>query len=150
MAMSKMTPGSMQQLIKGDRNMLMTSNDNIMMKQIQGTHNPDGREIDVKPILHIVEDILSRTTMQVETSIVPSMGVQGHMETLEEKGQQAGAINMLEALSFIIDRLSSEIAYKCLGGMDGHQVTVSLFTVLSNYSWDAKLVLALAAFALSY
>ncbi|KAI7982611.1 Protein SIEVE ELEMENT OCCLUSION B [Camellia lanceoleosa] len=103
MAMSKMTPGSMQQLIKGDRNMLMTSDDNVMMKQIQGTHNPDGREIDVKPILHIVEDILSRTTMQVETSIVPSMGVQGHMETLEEKGQQAGVINMLEALFFIID-----------------------------------------------
>ncbi|CAL5370171.1 unnamed protein product [Camellia sinensis] len=150
MAMSKMTPGSMQQLIKGDRSMLMSSDDNVLMKQIQGTHNPDGREIDVKPILDIVEDILSRSTMQVETSIVPGMGVQGHMETLEEKGQQAGVINMLEALSFIIDRLSSEIAYKCLGGMDGHQITVSLFTVLSNYSWEAKLVLALAAFALNY
>ncbi|KAF5961607.1 hypothetical protein HYC85_002816 [Camellia sinensis] len=150
MAMSKMTPGSMQQLIKGDRSMLMSSDDNVLMKQIQGTHNPDGREIDVKPILDIVEDILSRSTMQVETSIVPRKGVQGHMETLEEKGQQAGVINMLEALSFIIDRLSSEIAYKCLGGMDGHQITVSLFTVLSNYSWEAKLVLALAAFALNY
>ncbi|THG00261.1 hypothetical protein TEA_026287 [Camellia sinensis var. sinensis] len=34
--------------------------------------------------------------------------------------------------------------------MDGHQITVSLFTVLSNYSWEAKLVLALAAFALNY
>ncbi|KAF5961601.1 hypothetical protein HYC85_002810 [Camellia sinensis] len=60
MAASKVTPGSMTQLIKGDRSMLMMSDDNVMMKQIQGSHNPDGREIDVKPILHIVVDILSR------------------------------------------------------------------------------------------
>ncbi|GMP29474.1 hypothetical protein CsSME_00004563 [Camellia sinensis var. sinensis] len=34
--------------------------------------------------------------------------------------------------------------------MDGHQITISLFTVLSNYSWDAKLVLALAAYASNF
>ncbi|CAL5325340.1 unnamed protein product [Camellia sinensis] len=108
MAASKVTPGSMTQLIKGDRSMLMMSYDNVMMKQIQGTHNPDGRKIDVKPILHIVVDILSRATMPVETSIVLGMGVQGHMEHFEEKGQQGGVINMLEALSLIIRQLSSE------------------------------------------
>ncbi|GMP29485.1 hypothetical protein CsSME_00004566 [Camellia sinensis var. sinensis] len=150
MAASKVTPGSMTQLIKGDRSMLMMSYDNVMMKQIQGTHNPDGRKIDVKPILHIVVDILSRATMPVETSIVLGMGVQGHMEHFEEKGQQGGVINMLEALSLIIRQLSSEQAYKCQIGMDGHQITISLFTVLSNYSWDAKLVLALAAYASNY
>ncbi|CAL5370188.1 unnamed protein product [Camellia sinensis] len=114
--------------------MLMMSDDNVMMKQIQGTHNPDGRKIDVKPILHIVVDILSRATMPVETSVVLGMGVQGHMEHFEEKGQHGGVINMLE----------------CQIGMDGHQITISLFTVLSNYSWDAKLVLALAAYASNY
>ncbi|XP_028051170.1 protein SIEVE ELEMENT OCCLUSION B-like [Camellia sinensis] len=150
MAASKVTPGSMTQLIKGDRSMLMMSYDNVMMKQIQGTHNPDGRKIDVKPILHIVVDILSRATMPVETSIVLGMRVQGHMEHFEEKGQQGGVINMLEALSLIIRQLSSEQAYKCQIGMDGHQITISLFTVLSNYSWDAKLVLALAAYASNY
>ncbi|KAF5961593.1 hypothetical protein HYC85_002802 [Camellia sinensis] len=150
MAASKVTPGSMTQLIKGDRSMLMMSNDNVMMKQIQGTHNPDGRKIDVKPILHIVVDILSRATMPVEISIVLGMGVQGHMEHFEEKGQQGGVINMLEALSLIIRQLSSEQAYKCQIGMDGHQITISLFTVLSNYSWDAKLVLALAPYTSNY
>ncbi|CAL5368385.1 unnamed protein product [Camellia sinensis] len=129
MAASKVTPDSMTQLIKGDRSMLMMPDDNVMMKQIQGTHNPDGREIDVKPILHIVVDILSCATMPVETSIVLGMGVQGHMEHFKKKGQQA---------------------YKCQIGMDGHQITISLFTVLSNYSWDAKLVLALAAYASNF
>ncbi|XP_028126421.1 protein SIEVE ELEMENT OCCLUSION B-like isoform X1 [Camellia sinensis] len=42
------------------------------------------------------------------------------------------------------------LAYKCQIGMDGHQITISLFTVLSNYSWDAKLVLALAAYASNF
>ena len=42
------------------------------------------------------------------------------------------------------------MAYKCLGAGDGHQTTFSLFNMLSSYSWDAKLVLALAAFALNY
>ncbi|GMP29472.1 hypothetical protein CsSME_00004563 [Camellia sinensis var. sinensis] len=111
MAASKVTPGSMTQLIKGDRSMLMMSDDNVMMKQIQGSHNPDGREIDVKPILHIVVDILSR-----------------HHASRNQHCP----------------------AYKCQIGMDGHQITISLFTVLSNYSWDAKLVLALAAYASNF
>lgn len=46
--------------------------------------------------------------------------------------------------------MNFQIAYKCLGGEDGHQTTVSLLNMLSNYAWDAKLVLTLAAFALVY
>lgn len=147
----KMTPNSMQQLIKNDRNTFTSSDDNILLKQILATHSPDGREIDVRPILHIVEDILNRATLHTE-SIVPGAGVNHtHMpEALEEKAHQAGAVAMLDALSYIIDRISCELAYKCLGGGDGHQTTVSLFTVLSSYSWETKLVLALAAFALNY
>ncbi|CAL5370178.1 unnamed protein product [Camellia sinensis] len=112
MAASKVTPGSMTQLIKGDRSMLMMSDDNVMMKQIQGTHNPDGREIDVKPIL---------------------------CRSWESK----------DAWS-ISRRKANKLAYKCQIGMDGHQITISLFTVLSNYSWDAKPVLALAAYASNF
>lgn len=41
-----------------------------------------------------------------------------------------------------------QIAYK--GGADGHATTVELFNMLASYSWDAKLVLTLAAFALNY
>ncbi|THF97047.1 protein SIEVE ELEMENT OCCLUSION B-like [Camellia sinensis] len=139
---------SMQQLIKTDRGSFMASDDTVMLKQIQTTHNPDGREIDIKSILLIVEDILSRATMTVETSIVP--GVHAQIENMENKAHQASVTLMLEALSYIIDRIACEMTYKSLAGVDGHQITVSLFTMLSSYSWDAKLVLALAAFALNY
>lgn len=56
-----------QQLIKSDRGMVAMSDDNIMMKQIIGTHTPDGREVDVKPLFFIVQDILNRATFQVDT-----------------------------------------------------------------------------------
>ena len=63
--------GSLQKLVKSDRSMFMTSDDNVLMKQIQGTHAPDGFEIDVKPLLLIVEDILSRATPMHTDAILP-------------------------------------------------------------------------------
>jgi len=60
-----------QLLIKSDRGSMLTiSDDNVMMKQILGTHAPDGREVDVKPLLHLVEDILKRATQQIDTSLM--------------------------------------------------------------------------------
>ncbi|XP_065638508.1 protein SIEVE ELEMENT OCCLUSION B-like [Quercus suber] len=57
---------------------------------------------------------------------------------------------MLEALSYTIDRIACELAYKALGGTDAHQTTVAICNMVSHYGWDAKLVLALAAFGLNY
>jgi hypothetical protein len=51
--------------------MFSSSDDTAMMKQIQATHAPDGREFPVKPLLHIVEDIFLRATPALGmTSIV--------------------------------------------------------------------------------
>ncbi|KAL3611996.1 hypothetical protein D5086_003016 [Populus alba] len=136
-----------QQLIKSDRGSMLTmSDDNVMMKQIVGTHAPDGREVDVKPLLHLVEDILKRATQQIDTSLTTS---QAHAE-MEDKTHQVNFVSMLDALSYTIDRISCEIAYKSLEGTDAHATTVALFNMLQSYSWDAKLVLTLAAFALNY
>ncbi|KAJ6302106.1 hypothetical protein OIU77_016241 [Salix suchowensis] len=133
-----------QQLIKSDRGgMLTMSDDNVMMKQIVGTHAPDGREIDVKPLLHLVEDILKRATLQIDTSLT------AHAE-LEDTTHQVNFVSMIDALSYTIDRISCEIAYKALGGTDAHATTVSLCNLLPSYSWEAKLVLTMAAFALNY
>ncbi|XP_065880033.1 protein SIEVE ELEMENT OCCLUSION B [Euphorbia lathyris] len=138
------TPAS-HQLIKSDRNMLALSDENSMMKQILTTHAPDGREFDVRPLLSIVEDILSRAT-SFDTIIKPG---QTKAEG-ENKNREANFIAMLEALSYVIDRIACEISYKAMSGADAHTTTLSLFNMLSSYSWDAKLVLTMAAFALNY
>ncbi|CAK7328182.1 unnamed protein product [Dovyalis caffra] len=142
-------PASSQQLIRSDRGSMLTmSDDNVMMKQIVAIHAPDGREVDVKPLLHLVEDILKHATLQVQpdTSLTTSQ-VNAEME---DKTHQINFVAMLDALSYTIDRISCEIAYKALGGTDAHATTVELFRMLASYSWDAKLVLTLAAFALNY
>ncbi|OAY29549.1 hypothetical protein MANES_15G153400v8 [Manihot esculenta] len=138
--------GATQKLIKSDRSMLALSDENSMMKQILTTHAPDGREFDVRPLLHVVEDILSRATLQVESTLTATQA----QADIEDKNRQGNFVAMLESLSFVIDRIACEISYKALGGSDAHATTMSLFNMLSSYSWDAKLVLTMAAFALNY
>ncbi|KAK7858675.1 protein sieve element occlusion b [Quercus suber] len=57
MATTTQTSANAQRLIKGDRLMFSSSDDNVMSKQIQATHASDDREVDVRPLLHLIEDI---------------------------------------------------------------------------------------------
>ncbi|XP_039133186.1 LOW QUALITY PROTEIN: protein SIEVE ELEMENT OCCLUSION B-like [Dioscorea cayenensis subsp. rotundata] len=133
------------QLIKGERHLFSSSDDAIVMKQILATHAPDGREVEVRPILNLVEDILRRAT---PTAV---MVPQAHeLELVEDKAQKYEVTSMLEALAYPIHRISSEITYKCSGGGEAHATALALFQTLSTYTWDAKLVLTLAAFAVTY
>lgn len=57
-----LAPRRMQNLnLRGDRHMFSTSDDQAMLKQVQATHAPDGREFAVKPLLYIIEDIFQRS-----------------------------------------------------------------------------------------
>ena len=47
-------------------------------------------------------------------------------------------------------KMKFQISYKSLGGSDAHSTTVAIFDMLTNFNWDVKLVLTLAAFALTY
>ncbi|XVF57910.1 hypothetical protein PTKIN_Ptkin07bG0020500 [Pterospermum kingtungense] len=142
-----MNPSASHALIRADRGgMLSMSDDNVMMKQILNIHAPDGREFDVRPLLFLVEDILNRSTQHVDYI---TKGTQAQIE-LEERAQQASYVAMLEALTYTIDRIACELSYKALGGSDAHATTTAIFTLLSSYTWDAKLVLSLSAFALNY
>ncbi|KHG01411.1 hypothetical protein F383_21965 [Gossypium arboreum] len=142
------SPSATHALIRGDRTagMLTMSDDHVMMNQILATHAPDGRDVDVRPLLYLVEDILNRATEHVNFII---KGTQAQIE-MEEKAQQANYIAMLEALTFTIDRIACELSYKALRGSDPHTTTTAIFSFLSSYAWDAKLVLSLSAFALNY
>ncbi|MED6198858.1 hypothetical protein PIB30_070549 [Stylosanthes scabra] len=141
---------AMKQQLRGERPMPASalSDDSILVKKLVAEHKPDGLEYDAKPLLHIVEDILRRATLSTEGV---STGALAHVDQVEDVSHHhPGYTNMLEALSFKIDRISCEISYKALGGVDAHSTTVAIFDMLTNYEWDVKLVLALAAFALTY
>ncbi|KAK2442999.1 protein SIEVE ELEMENT OCCLUSION B [Trifolium repens] len=134
--------------LKKERRMFSTSDDSAMMKQVQSTHAPDGREIDVKPLIQIVDEILIQ---------IIARSVDGHqhdhVKHEQEKLETAAALaefDMLDALAFIINKISCELSCKCSGGGDAHASTMVLLNYLSSYSWHAKVVLTLAAFAVIF
>ncbi|KAJ4757471.1 sieve element occlusion protein [Rhynchospora pubera] len=128
--------------LRGDRHLFSASDDAIVMKQIQGTHTPDGRDFDVKPLMRVVEDGLRRAS---PTAVITQ---HASVELLEDKGHQ---VESIELLSFTIHRIASEISYKCSGsGNDAHATTVGILHLLSTFDWDAKVVLVMAALANNY
>ncbi|KAJ7945780.1 protein SIEVE ELEMENT OCCLUSION B-like [Quillaja saponaria] len=119
---------------RSERNrMFATSDDNAMMKQILATHVPDGREVDVKPILNLTEDIL-----QYVTHVGDGEKRTSEVGTLEKTAGLYDLEGMLETLAFIIQKISCELACRCAGGGDAHTTTLVLFNTLSSYPWDAK------------
>lgn len=50
---------------------MMMSDEDLMMKQVEATHAPDDREFEVELLLNLVEDILDRATLNVDTDIAP-------------------------------------------------------------------------------
>jgi len=46
--------------------MFSASDDSTMLKQIVATHAPDGRDVDVSPILAIAEDVFRRAALRLD------------------------------------------------------------------------------------
>lgn len=137
-----------QQLNRGERNSIFSaSDDNVIMKQVNDTHIPDGTDVDVKPLIHIVEEILRHATINADST---SMVAHADLDKQEGRSHRTDAVVMLNSLSHIIDKLACEMSFKCLSGADGHTTALSLFHTVGNFHWDAKLALILAAFALNY
>ncbi|TYJ07970.1 hypothetical protein E1A91_A11G042100v1 [Gossypium mustelinum] len=137
-----------QQLMRSERRMFSASDDSAMMKQIQSTHLPDGRFLDVKPILQVIDNVLRHLTPTIDHHALN--GGQGHMDAIDGSSATMDSNGMLEALAFLVHKISCEISCKCSGGGDAHATTMVLLNTLSSYSWDAKVVLTLAAFAVNF
>ncbi|XP_023530744.1 protein SIEVE ELEMENT OCCLUSION B-like [Cucurbita pepo subsp. pepo] len=137
---------NMHKLIKNDRRMLSASDDNAMTKQILATHAPDGRMVDFKPILFTIEDVIRRATPDIG-NVLDGNGQ--HEDMLEDHIGSAEMDGALESLTYVIQKVGAELACKCSGG-DAHASTMAILNLLSNYSWDAKVVITMAAFAVNY
>ncbi|XP_031126782.1 protein SIEVE ELEMENT OCCLUSION B-like [Ipomoea triloba] len=109
--------------------------ENSMMDLVCATHNPDGTNINSNVVLTAIEKILnSEKAADKETS----------EEMLEELD-----LNFKEC-SLKIQHLCFELTSKSSSIIDRHLITICLLSTLSAYSWEAKMVLMLAAFSISY
>ncbi|KAG8366001.1 hypothetical protein BUALT_Bualt17G0030700 [Buddleja alternifolia] len=157
----------------GDRS-FFSSDDNALAKQIIATHATEIEELNMKPVLSIVEDILRRG--RPLTADVTHGAPHAHLDTVDEKLlhsthhddkvlhgpyhddklyhsheiDHGHDPDIVKLLAFPISKISCEITGKCAAGGEAHSVTMDLLKSLSNYSWDAKVVITFAAFAISY
>lgn len=66
--MTSLTVPARKQRFRGDRHLFSSSDDTTMLNQLRATHAPDGRDIDVRPLFHIIEDIFHRAAPTIPGS----------------------------------------------------------------------------------
>nr|XP_023915912.1 protein SIEVE ELEMENT OCCLUSION B-like [Quercus suber]POF06213.1 protein sieve element occlusion b [Quercus suber] len=135
--------GSSQQSNKGGLS-LFTLSEQEILNQIYSTHHVhDDEKFDVESLFIIVENILKRATVVVDNVV---LGTHATVEDLEEKAPKASFSPPICALK----NISCEMQCKAPGEEIAHKTALTILNKLSNYSWDTKAVLTLAAFALDY
>ncbi|KAJ6890205.1 protein SIEVE ELEMENT OCCLUSION C isoform X1 [Populus alba x Populus x berolinensis] len=121
----------------------MPSEDDILIKKLLLTHDPDGRRLDSELLLRAMENVLCYAAASQVCGFHIDAIVKDDVSDIEVVGSQ-------ETLAQIIDRIKFEMLCKHSDKENLHTRTMILFDVLGNYRWDVKAVLTLAAFAATY
>ncbi|KAL1563077.1 protein SIEVE ELEMENT OCCLUSION B-like isoform X1 [Salvia divinorum] len=136
-------PDGNQQILRHDRRS-MFSDDVALRKQIQATHAYDERSIDTESILVIVKDIFNVVTPGIHNGSINHTGIR------DETAALTSSDCIGDTLAFLLNKISIELSCKCSGGGDNHTLAVEILNALSSYTWEAKAVVVLASFAVSY
>ncbi|KAE9619182.1 hypothetical protein Lal_00047965 [Lupinus albus] len=126
-----------------DENNPLTLSDEQILWQIYSTHVHSDTKFDAGSLFTLVENILTRSTHIVENLV---QGTQGNIDRSDDLIPRANFSSPLCTLK----QISSELCCKPPGEENAHKTTLTILNKLSTYSWDAKAVLTLAAFALEY
>ncbi|KAL5139144.1 Protein SIEVE ELEMENT OCCLUSION B [Glycine soja] len=127
---------------EGEHNPLNMSDEQIL-EQIYSTHVHSHTKFDVDSLFILVENTLRRSTLIVDNVV---QGSKASSEQVEDKIPQANFNSPLCTLK----QIYSEMSCKPQGEEIAHITTMAILVKLSNYEWDAKAVLTLAAFAMEY
>ncbi|KAA3457621.1 protein SIEVE ELEMENT OCCLUSION B-like [Gossypium australe] len=115
--------------------------DDAMHEQIRSTHVPDGRVVDVTPVLQVTHNVLRHIIPNINLSM------NGHIDASDDQTNLSAVDGELDDA---LHKICCELSCKCSRGGDAHATTMAIFNMLSSYSWGAKVVLTLAAFAVNF
>ncbi|KAG2406829.1 Protein SIEVE ELEMENT OCCLUSION [Vigna angularis] len=102
-----------------------------LIKKLLLTHDPDGRRLDSEAILLAVTcNLYSASFHKTDITEIETIGCS-------------------ESVGFIITKICKMLC-RCSGEGDINSRVINLFDLIGKYSWDAKVVLVLAAFAVRY
>ncbi|KAK7268775.1 hypothetical protein RIF29_21483 [Crotalaria pallida] len=136
---------SLQTLLKADEsenNPLLMSDEQIL-EQIYSTHVHSDTKFDVNSLFTLVQNTLRRSTHIVDNVVQGSSASVEHVDDTIPPASFTSPLCTLKAIN-------SEMSCKPPGEQIAHKTTLVILNKLSNYDWDAKAVLTLAAFALEY
>ncbi|XP_019176671.1 PREDICTED: protein SIEVE ELEMENT OCCLUSION B-like [Ipomoea nil] len=130
---------------------LASSEDTAMMEHIKATHDLDAVHYKVKPLVHLIEDIMPRANATIPGYIQSVQTQPARLDAiLEEKVVHSGLNEAIEALAYPVHRTSTEMIGGYSNQRDAHTTTLSVLKLLANFWWDAKAVIAFTAFAQQY
>ncbi|KAM6589462.1 hypothetical protein CsatA_012067 [Cannabis sativa] len=129
------------------------SDETELGRKILAIHETDERGIHVKPVLSIIEVIFYRATADLPgyspaASLPQSLDIVPH----DEKAVHSAVAlhDMVELPTRTISAISCEIFSKCSAGVDVNTIVMDILQLIKHYNWDSKVVLVLAAFAITF
>ncbi|XP_057425082.1 protein SIEVE ELEMENT OCCLUSION B-like [Lotus japonicus] len=134
--------GNKEQPNKAAHNPLTLSDDQIL-EEIYSTHVHSDAKFDVNSLFSVVDNIVERST-RIADNVV--QGSHGSPEQTDIKTPSANFTSPLCTLK----QINSELSCKPPGEEIAHETTLAILNKLSTYSWVAKPLLTLGAFALEY
>lgn len=123
----------------------MASDDHTLAKQIENLHSPDARNINVRPLLRLVEEVIEAATQTAEGHAMGTLALRDRSEGVALQGLEEVTDSPL-----VIEKVHSEITTGPICGLDTHTTAIRVLEMLSHFPWEAKVVLTMAAFALTY
>ncbi|XP_040989124.1 protein SIEVE ELEMENT OCCLUSION B-like [Juglans microcarpa x Juglans regia] len=138
------TRASSQQPKKGNLSLSTWTDHEVLLNKIYETHVHDDEKFDVESLFIIVENVLKSATKIVDNVVLGSQALTvAHLDEKIPKESFSPPLCTLKSISCEMQCMApgEEVAY---------EATLSILNKLSKYSWAAKAVLTLAAFALDY
>ncbi|KAB1219109.1 putative chromatin-remodeling complex ATPase chain [Morella rubra] len=122
---------------------MTTLSDDTISELIYTTHSHPVQPFDGDSLFAMLHNILNHAIPFVDSLV---LGTSSSSENLQEKAYN---LNFNPPLC-TLKQLSNEMACKDPDEDTPHKTTMPILATLSSYSWDVKLLLTLAAFALDY
>ncbi|KAE8705503.1 putative Sieve element occlusion e [Hibiscus syriacus] len=124
--------------------------DEVLIKKLLLSHDPDRRRLNSEMLLSAVENIMFYATTSEEPVTPCLVSDESDKANLKSNIGNIELIESPEPLMHTIYKVAHEMLCKCPGKGDLHTRTMALFDLLGSHRWDAKVALAMAAFATSY
>ncbi|KAF4353562.1 hypothetical protein G4B88_003113 [Cannabis sativa] len=122
---------------------VFTMSDKTIKDLIFATHvHSDHKSFDEDSLFLVVENVVMRSSQIIDEII---QGVTVHVDNIEEFTEAKLSVPLCT-----LKAINKELSFKAPNEQTAHKTTMAILGKLSNYSWEAKAVLALAAFAFEF